>query len=109
MDGWGMFNGNSYNTKDGTTIRDYIHISDLCKIVSDLFEKQTSSTTVNIARGGERLGIYFLETGAAMRASNVVYDRAHSSISTATAADFDFDKIFVVFRKKLYYFRNINI
>jgi 2-dehydro-3-deoxygluconokinase len=35
-----------------------------------------------------------LETGAAMRASNVVYDRAHSSISTAVAADFDFDKIF---------------
>ena len=30
--------------------------------------------TKHIARGGERLGIYFLETGAAMRASNVVYD-----------------------------------
>ena len=50
--------------------------------------------TDNIARGGERLGIYFLETGASMRASNVVYDRAHSSISTAVAEDFDFDKIF---------------
>ncbi len=50
--------------------------------------------TKNIARGGERLGIYFLETGASMRASNVVYDRAHSSIATATADDFDFDKIF---------------
>ena len=50
--------------------------------------------TKNIARGGERLGIYFLETGSAMRASNVVYDRAHSSISTAEVADFDFDKIF---------------
>ena len=49
--------------------------------------------TDNIARGGERLGIYFLETGAAMRASNVVYDRAHSSISTAVAEDFDFDKV----------------
>ncbi len=47
-----------------------------------------------IARGGERLGIYFLETGAAMRASNVVYDRAHSSISTAAISDFDFDAIF---------------
>ncbi len=47
-----------------------------------------------IAKGGERLGIYFLETGAAMRASNVVYDRAHSSISTAVAEDFDFDAIF---------------
>ncbi len=51
--------------------------------------------TDNIARCGERLGIYYLETGASMRASNVVYDRAHSSISTATEADFDFDKIFV--------------
>ncbi len=50
--------------------------------------------TKNIAKTGERLGIYYLETGASMRASNVVYDRAHSSISTATAADFDFDKIF---------------
>ena len=50
--------------------------------------------TKNIAKTGERLGIYYLETGASMRASNVVYDRAHSSISTATAADFDFDAIF---------------
>jgi len=47
-----------------------------------------------IAKGGERLGIYFLETGASMRASNVVYDRAHSSIAEATASDFDFDAIF---------------
>ena len=47
-----------------------------------------------ISRSGERLGIYYLETGSAMRASNVVYDRAHSSISTATADEFDFDEIF---------------
>ncbi|MCR5154179.1 MAG: sugar kinase, partial [Lachnospiraceae bacterium] len=47
-----------------------------------------------IALGGERLGIYYLETGAAMRASNVVYDRAHSSIATAKPEDFDFDAIF---------------
>lgn len=50
--------------------------------------------TKHVAKCGERLGIYFLETGASMRASKVVYDRAHSSISTATATDFDFDKIF---------------
>lgn len=50
--------------------------------------------TSNIAKGGERLGIYFLETGAAMRASNVVYDRAYSSISTAKPEDFNFEKIF---------------
>lgn len=50
--------------------------------------------TKHIARGGERLGIYFLETGASMRASNVVYDRAHSSISEAEPSDFDFDEIF---------------
>lgn len=47
-----------------------------------------------VARGGERLGIYFLEHGSAMRPSNVVYDRANSAIATATAADFDFDAIF---------------
>lgn len=50
--------------------------------------------TENIARGGERLGIYFLETGAAMRPSLVIYDRAHSAISEAAKEDFDFDKIF---------------
>lgn len=50
--------------------------------------------TKHIARCGERLGIYFLETGSSMRPSKVVYDRAHSSITTATAADFDFDAIF---------------
>lgn len=47
-----------------------------------------------IARGGERVGIYFLESGASMRPSKVVYDRAHSSISEATIKDFDFDTIF---------------
>ena len=51
-------------------------------------------SVANVAKCGERLGIYFLESGSSMRPSKVVYDRAHSSISTATAADFDFDKIF---------------
>ena len=47
-----------------------------------------------IARGGARLGIYFCEKGASQRPSNVVYDRAGSSIATSTTADFDWDKIF---------------
>lgn len=47
-----------------------------------------------IARGGERVGIYFLETGASMRPSKVVYDRANSAIAEADRADFDFDEIF---------------
>ena len=50
--------------------------------------------TNHIAKCGERLGIYYLESGSSMRPSKVVYDRAHSSISTATEADFDFDDIF---------------
>jgi len=50
--------------------------------------------TKYISRSGERLGIYYLETGSAMRASNVVYDRAHSSIATAKPEEFDFDEIF---------------
>lgn len=47
-----------------------------------------------IVRGGDRVGIYFLETGASMRPSKVVYDRAHSAIAEATADEFDFDAIF---------------
>ncbi len=50
--------------------------------------------TKDIARGGERLGIYYCEKGASQRPSNVVYDRAHSSIATASKEDFDWDKIF---------------
>ena len=46
-----------------------------------------------IVRGGDRLGIYFLETGASMRASQVVYDRAGASIADVDASEFDFDKI----------------
>lgn len=49
--------------------------------------------TQYILRGGERLGIYFLETGASMRASQVVYDRAGASIADADVSEFDFDKI----------------
>ena len=47
-----------------------------------------------VARGGDRLGIYFLETGASMRASQVVYDRAGASIAEVEASEFDWDKIF---------------
>lgn len=46
-----------------------------------------------IARGGERVGLYYAETGASMRSSKVIYDRAHSSIAEADPSDFDFDKI----------------
>lgn len=56
--------------------------------------KRFSVNTDHVARTGDRLGIYYLETGASMRPSKVVYDRAGSSIATATANDFDFDAIF---------------
>ncbi|MBR1941844.1 MAG: sugar kinase [Bacteroidaceae bacterium] len=46
-----------------------------------------------IARGGDRVGIYYLESGVSMRPSKVIYDRAHSSISEAKPEDFDFDAI----------------
>src|SRR6476469_72517 len=50
--------------------------------------------TQYIVRGGDRLGIYFLETGASMRASQVVYDRAGASIAEVNESEFDWDKIF---------------
>lgn len=48
----------------------------------------------NAVLGGDRLGIYFLETGAGTRGSNVVYDRANSSIATTESGDFDWEHIF---------------
>ncbi|MSS44368.1 sugar kinase [Anaerosalibacter bizertensis] len=47
-----------------------------------------------IVRGGNRVGIYFSETGASMRPSKVIYDRAYSAIAEADVSDFDFDEIF---------------
>ncbi len=47
-----------------------------------------------IRRAGERVGVYFLETGANQRPSKVTYDRAGSSIATAKSGDFDWDAIF---------------
>ncbi len=46
-----------------------------------------------ITRGGNRVGIYYCETGASMRPSKVIYDRAGSSIAEARPEDFDFDNI----------------
>ena len=46
-----------------------------------------------VARGGDRVGLYYAETGASMRPSKVIYDRAHSSIAEASPEDFDFDAI----------------
>lgn len=47
-----------------------------------------------IIRGGDRLGIYFLETGASQRPSKVIYDRAGSAVSEMEAAMADWDEIF---------------
>ncbi len=45
-------------------------------------------------RGGERLGVYFLEQGISQRAGKVIYDRAHSAMAQASPSDFDWDAIF---------------
>lgn len=50
--------------------------------------------TEKIIRGGERLGIYFLETGAVARASKVIYDRAFSSISNIQPGMINWDQVF---------------
>ena len=50
--------------------------------------------TSYITRGGERVGIYYLEKGASQRGSVCIYDRKYSAISMATLEDFDWDAIF---------------
>jgi 2-dehydro-3-deoxygluconokinase len=49
--------------------------------------------TSHILRGGERVGIYFLETGAVARPSKVVYDRAHASIAEVEKGMFNWREI----------------
>jgi 2-dehydro-3-deoxygluconokinase len=50
--------------------------------------------TEYIVRGGDRMGIYFLESGASQRASKVTYDRAHSAISGIKPGDVAWEKVF---------------
>lgn len=47
-----------------------------------------------IVRGGDRLGIYFLESGASQRASKVIYDRANAAVTELGKSDLDWDKVF---------------
>lgn len=56
--------------------------------------RQYNVGTCHILRGGERLGIYFLETGAVMRGSQVVYDRANSSLATIKSGMVDWEAVF---------------
>lgn len=73
--------------------------------VSKLPENEIGQAAVNhlrrfgvktdyILRGGERIGIYYLESGVSMRPSKIIYDRAHSAIAEADASEFDFNEIF---------------
>lgn len=50
--------------------------------------------TNHILRGGDRIGIYFLEMGAAQRASKVIYDRANSSLASIQAGMIDWKSVF---------------
>ena len=65
-------------------------IADWC--ISDL--RKYNVGTQNIVRGGDRIGIYFLETGAVARASKVIYDRADSAIAEIQPGMIDWKTIF---------------
>jgi len=56
--------------------------------------KRHSVGTNHIIWGGERLGIYFLETGSVSRPSKVIYDRAHSSIAEIESGMIEWEKVF---------------
>jgi 2-dehydro-3-deoxygluconokinase len=58
------------------------------------FLRASGVRTDNVVRGGERLGIYFLETGAAQRGSKVIYDRAGSSFATLKPGMIDWPRAF---------------
>jgi 2-dehydro-3-deoxygluconokinase len=58
------------------------------------FLRQYNVGTRHIIRGGQRLGIYFLETGAVMRGSQVIYDRANSSFATIKPGMVDWKTVF---------------
>ena len=58
------------------------------------FIRQHGVGVTHVVRGGDRLGIYFMEMGAVQRGSKVIYDRANSSLATAEPGVFDWKAIF---------------
>jgi 2-dehydro-3-deoxygluconokinase len=56
--------------------------------------RQYGVDTSKIVRGGDRVGIYYLEKGASQRPSKVIYDRANSAVACASPSDFDWESIF---------------
>jgi 2-dehydro-3-deoxygluconokinase len=58
------------------------------------FLRQYNVGTSHILRGGERLGLYYLETGAVMRGSQVIYDRANSSFAAIKPGMIDWEAVF---------------
>ena len=58
------------------------------------FLRSMNVDTSYIVRQGDRIGVYFLETGSGPRPSKVIYDRSHSAISRAEIMDFDWDGLF---------------
>ena len=59
--------------------------------VNDL--RQFGVDTSHIVRGGDRLGLYFVEKGASQRGSKVIYDRANSAIALAKREDFGWEAV----------------
>jgi 2-dehydro-3-deoxygluconokinase len=68
----------------------YNPIADAC--IASLRARGVDTSLIH--RGGERIGIYFLEAGANQRPSKVVYDRAYSSISSLAADALDWEAVF---------------
>lgn len=56
--------------------------------------RQFGVNTNYVVYGGDKLGLYFLETGSSVRASNVIYDRKNSAIASTKSYEFDWDEIF---------------
>jgi 2-dehydro-3-deoxygluconokinase len=67
--------------------------NDIGDLVIQELKKQNVNTDA-IIRGGDRIGIYYLEKGASIRPSKVVYDRKHSAFSEISPSMFDWDQLF---------------
>ncbi|MCV3742773.1 sugar kinase [Lentilactobacillus hilgardii] len=81
-------------------------LGDQVTFVTKLPENDIADTAINqlrgygidtsfIARGGDRMGLYFLQRGTGIRPSSVIYDRAFSAFATSRKSDYDWDMLFM--------------
>jgi UDP-glucose-4-epimerase GalE len=87
------FNGNNHPTRDGTPVRDYIHIVDMTKIVYKLFTKVNETCVCNVARGEGKTVLEIMRAFESTLNNNLNYNFKEKREGDASSITFSTSKL----------------